>query len=94
MASTCDVDAHSLGSAAATQADAAGSPLLVASVQGQQIGPSDGTTGKTLRQAARCSLVGWRVYYRGCGSRSLYVLRYLCYDSSRGWYYVSYSYCG
>jgi hypothetical protein len=38
-------------------------------------------------------MVGITIFYGGCGSDDLYVLRYLCYDPAKGWYYVNYWYC-
>ena len=43
--------------------------------------------------SAKCYMVGISIFESGCGSRDLYVLRYLCYDPVKGWYYVNYWYC-
>jgi hypothetical protein len=43
--------------------------------------------------AARCYMVGITIFDGGCGSDDLYVLRYLCYEPGRGWYYTNYWYC-
>ena len=60
---------------------------LVTSVDGPSLSSSDALL------AAKCYLVGIDVFPGGCGSRDLYVLRYLCYESGKGWYYVNYWYC-
>lgn len=40
-----------------------------------------------------CYFAGITRFIHGCGSRDLYVLRYLCYTPERGWYYINYYYC-
>jgi len=61
---------------------------LVSSVDGPSLASSDDAL-----LAARCYLVGIDVIRSGCGSDDLYILRYLCYDPAKGWYYVNYWYC-
>ena len=61
---------------------------LVSSVAG----PSSAGSDQALA-AATCYFVGISIFERGCGSDDLYVLRYLCYDSTKGWRYVNYWYC-
>jgi len=64
---------------------------LVSSVD--SAGPSLGSGEASL--AASCYLAKITVYNPpgGCGNQSLWILRYLCYDSNKGWYYASYWYC-
>jgi hypothetical protein len=61
---------------------------LVSSVDG----PSLSTSNDALL-AAKCYMAGISVFENGCGSRDLWILRYLCYDTNKGWYYVNYWYC-
>jgi len=60
---------------------------LVSSVAGPSVSSSDALL------AAKCYLVGIDRFIGGCGGDDLYVLRYLCYEPGRGWYYVNYWYC-
>jgi len=64
------------------------SGALVSSVDGPSLGSSD-----EALLAAKCYLVGVSVFPGGCVGDDLYVLRYLCYDPAKGWYYVNYWYC-
>lgn len=61
---------------------------LVSSVDGATLSSSD-----EALLSAKCYMVGVSIFPGGCGSRDLYVLRYLCYDPAKGWYYVNYWYC-
>ena len=51
------------------------------------------TTSDTPALSAECYFAGITRFVHGCGSRDLYVLRYLCYTPERGWHYVNYWYC-
>jgi hypothetical protein len=51
------------------------------------------TTTDTPALSAQCYFAGITRFINGCGSRDLYVLRYLCYSPEDGWYYVNYAYC-
>jgi len=56
----------------------------------------DGTALASTDEAllsAKCYMVGIDIFPGGCGSDDLYVLRYLCYQAGRGWYYTNYWYC-
>jgi hypothetical protein len=64
------------------------SGALVSSVDGSSLTSSD-----EALMAAKCYLVGIDVLRGGCGSDDLWILRYLCYDPGKGWYYVNYWYC-
>ncbi|UCH87652.1 MAG: hypothetical protein JSU97_04525 [Dehalococcoidia bacterium] len=41
----------------------------------------------------QCYFAGITRFPNYCGSRDLWVLRYLCYTPEKGWYYVNYRYC-
>jgi len=75
------------GDPVACAADASAG-ALVSSVDGPSLASSDDAL-----LAAKCYLVGIDVIRSGCGSDDLYILRYLCYDPAKGWYYVNYWYC-
>ena len=62
---------------------------LVSSVSGPPLSSGD----QAPLAGAKCYLVGIEMLSRGCGCRDLYILRYLCYDSAKGWRYVNYWYC-
>jgi hypothetical protein len=51
------------------------------------------TTTDTAALSAQCYFAGITRFIDGCGSRDLYVLRYLCYTAEKGWHYVNYAYC-
>ena len=51
------------------------------------------TTTDTAALSAQCYFAGITRFPNGCGSRDLYVLRYLCYTPAKGWHYVNYAYC-
>lgn len=51
------------------------------------------TTTDTAALSATCYFAGITRFPNACGSRDLYVLRYLCYTPEKGWYYVNYAYC-
>jgi hypothetical protein len=51
------------------------------------------TTTDTAALSAGCYFAGITRFPNGCGGDDLYVLRYLCYDPAKGWYYVNYMYC-
>jgi hypothetical protein len=51
------------------------------------------TTTDTAALSAECYFVGITRFPNACGSQDLYVLRYLCYSSTKGWYYANYLYC-
>ncbi|MGQ9572430.1 MAG: hypothetical protein ACUVV3_04495 [Dehalococcoidia bacterium] len=51
------------------------------------------TTTDTSNLSATCYFVGITRFPGGCGGDDLYVLRYLCYDPAKGWFYVNYAYC-
>jgi hypothetical protein len=73
-----------------------GDPIACAADQGTLVTTVDGTSltsSEDASLAARCYLVAIDVIPSGCGSDDLWVLRYLCYDPGRGWYYVNYWYC-
>jgi len=67
---------------------AADSGALVSAVDGMSLASSEDAL-----LSARCYLVGITILPGGCGSDDLYVLRYICYDPAKGWYYVNYWYC-
>ena len=67
---------------------AADDGALVTSVDG----PSLASTEDALL-SAKCYMVGITIFPGGCGGDDLYVLRYLCYEPGKGWYYVNYWYC-
>jgi len=67
---------------------AAHGDALVSSVDGASLSSSEDAL-----LSAKCYMVGVTIFPGGCGSRDLYVLRYLCYDPARGWYYTNYFYC-
>lgn len=76
-------------SLACSAEDGSGDALVVAS-------DSAGTaltTTDTASLSAQCYFAGITRFPNGCGSQDLYVLRYLCYDPAKGWYYVNYLYC-
>jgi hypothetical protein len=50
-------------------------------------------TTDTAALSAECYFAGITRFIHGCGSRDLYVLRYLCYTPEDGWHYVNYMYC-
>jgi preprotein translocase subunit SecG len=50
-------------------------------------------TTDTTALSATCYFAGITRFPGGCGGQDLYVLRYLCYDPARGWFYVNYAYC-
>ena len=51
------------------------------------------TTTDTAALSAECYFAGITRFPHACGPQDLYVLRYLCYSSTKGWYYVNYMYC-
>jgi hypothetical protein len=61
---------------------------LVSGVEGTSLSSVD-----PALLSAKCYLVGIDRFPGGCGSDDLYVLRYLCYEAGRGWYYTNYWYC-
>jgi hypothetical protein len=73
-----------------------GDPVACAAHDGALATSVDGvslaSTEDTLL-SAKCYMVGITIFDGGCGNRDLYVLRYLCYDPAKGWYYVNYWYC-
>ena len=73
-----------------------GDPVACAADGGALVTSVDGTSLSSSEDAllaAKCYMVGISIYDGGCGSDDLYVLRYLCYEPGRGWYYVNYWYC-
>jgi len=91
------VGALSLHSSDEAQAGSiSGDPIACAADDGALVSTVDGTSLTSSEDAmlsARCYLVGIDIVRSGCGSDDLYVLRYLCYDPGRGWYYTNYFYC-
>jgi hypothetical protein len=71
---------------------AAGAPGDALVVAPDSAGTSLATTD-TAALSAQCYFAGITRFPNGCGSDDLYVLRYLCYDPARGWFYVNYAYC-
>jgi hypothetical protein len=69
---------------AAQDADGA----LVTSVDGSSL-----TSSENAALAASCYFVGIDVFRSGCGGDDLWIMRYLCYDKTKGWYYVNYFFC-
>jgi hypothetical protein len=69
------------------------------SAPGDALALASDSTGTTLATtdtaaaSAQCYFAGITRFPDGCGPRDLYVLRYLCYDPAKGWYYVNYMYC-
>jgi hypothetical protein len=61
---------------------------LSTSVDGVSLSSTDNAL-----MSAKCYLVGVTIFPGGCGGDDLYVLRYLCWESGRGWYYANYWYC-
>ena len=51
------------------------------------------TTTDSPALSAQCYFAGITRFINGCGSRDLYVLRYLCYTPEKGWHYINYAYC-
>ncbi|KPJ51384.1 MAG: hypothetical protein AMJ38_00690 [Dehalococcoidia bacterium DG_22] len=51
------------------------------------------TTTDTAALSAHCYFAGITRFPNACGGDDLYVLRYLCYDPAKGWFYVNYAYC-
>jgi hypothetical protein len=51
------------------------------------------TTTDTSALSATCYFAGITRFPNGCGGDDLYVLRYLCYEPGRGWFYANYMYC-
>jgi hypothetical protein len=73
-----------------------GDPVACAAEDGSLVTSVDGTSLASTENAlasAKCYLVGVTIFDGGCGSDDLYVLRYLCYEVGRGWYYTNYWYC-
>ena len=73
-----------------------GDPVACAADDGALVTSVDGvslSSSEDALLAAKCYMVGITIFESGCGSRDLYVLRYLCYDPARGWYYTNYWYC-
>jgi hypothetical protein len=68
---------------------APGDALVVAS---DSTGTALATTD-TAALSAQCYFAGITRFPHACGPQDLYVLRYLCYDPAKGWYYVNYMYC-
>ena len=68
---------------------ASGDALVVAP---DSAGTSLATTD-TTDLSATCYFAGITRFPGGCGGQDLYVLRYLCYDPPKGWFYVNYAYC-
>ncbi len=64
------------------------SGALVTSVDGMALASTD-----EALLSAKCYMVGIDIFPGGCGGDDLYVLRYLCYQAGRGWYYTNYWYC-
>jgi hypothetical protein len=91
------VGALALHSSDQAQAGAiSGDPIACAADDGALVTSVDGVSLASTEDAllsARCYMVGVSIFPNGCGSRDLYVLRYLCYDPGRGWYYTNYWYC-
>ena len=89
--------ALSLGSSDEAQAGSiSGDPVACAADGGALVTAVDGTSlasSESAALSARCYLVRIDVVPSGCGSDDLYILRYLCYDPAKGWYYVNYFYC-
>ncbi|KPK47794.1 MAG: hypothetical protein AMJ77_01900 [Dehalococcoidia bacterium SM23_28_2] len=69
--------------------NASGEALVVAS---DSAGTSL-TTTDTAALSATCYFAGITRFPNGCGGDDLYVLRYLCYEPGRGWFYANYMYC-
>ena len=77
------------GDSVCSAEDGSGDALVVAS-------DSAGTaltTTDTASLSAQCYFAGITRFPGACGGDDLYVLRYLCYDPAKGWYYVNYLYC-
>ena len=74
-----------------------GDPIACSDADGGALVSSVGGTSLTSTDdallSAKCYLVGIDIFPGGCGSDDLYVLRYLCYEPGRGWYYTNYWYC-
>jgi len=73
-----------------------GDPVACAADDGALVTSVDGTSLVSTEDAllsAKCYMVGITIFYGGCGGDDLYVLRYLCYEPARGWYYTNYWYC-
>jgi hypothetical protein len=65
------------------------SDALVSSVD--SAGPSLGSDEALLAPA--CYLARISRFPGGCGNQDLLIMRYLCYQTGKGWYYVNYWYC-
>ena len=92
------VGALALQSSGEAQAGAiSGDPIACSATDGGALVSSvDGVSLASSEDAllsAKCYLVGITIFPGGCGGDDLYVLRYLCYDPGRGWYYTNYWYC-
>jgi hypothetical protein len=69
--------------------DGSGGALVVAP---ESAGTSLATTD-TASLSEECYFVGISRFVNGCGSKDLWILRYLCYTPGKGWHYVNYAYC-
>jgi len=91
------VGALALQSSNQAQAGAiSGNPVSCSADTGALVTSVDGTSLASSEDpllSAKCYLVGIDRLIGGCGNQDLYVLRYLCYDPAKGWYYVNYWYC-
>jgi len=73
-----------------------GDPVACAADDGALVTSVEGTSLVSTEDAllsAKCYMVGITIFEGGCGNEDLYVLRYLCYEPGRGWYYTNYWYC-
>jgi hypothetical protein len=74
-----------------------GDPIACSATDGGAlVSTVDGVSSSSSQDAllgAKCYFVGITIFPGGCGGDDLYVLRYLCYDPGRGWYYTNYWYC-
>jgi hypothetical protein len=82
----------------AVRGDSAGCAAAHTNVDGGALVSSVDSAGPSLASdqallAAQCYFAGITRFPYRCGGDDLYVLRYLCYDPAKGWFYVNYAYC-
>jgi len=81
------------GSGDSISCSAASAPVDALVVAPDSAGTSLGSVTDSPALSATCYFVGITKFNGACGGDDLYVLRYLCYDPAKGWYYVNYLYC-
>ncbi|MDP2948861.1 MAG: hypothetical protein Q8P22_04920 [Chloroflexota bacterium] len=82
-----------VGTGDSISCSAASAPVDALVVAPDSAGTSLGSTTDSPALSATCYFVGITKFNGACGNQDLYVLRYLCYSPTKGWYYVNYAYC-